>query len=118
MILIFILWVLTAHWFADFVCQTQWQAANKSKDWVALSEHVLCYSLIMAMAMILSPLSTPMWVGFVLITMIAHFVTDAVSSRITARLYVKKDYHNFFVVIGLDQLLHYAQLFTTIWCLT
>lgn len=42
---------------------------------------------------------------------LAHWLTDFVSSRITKKLWELKDYHNFFVVIGLDQLCHYVVLF-------
>lgn len=44
----------------------------------------------------------------------AHLAVDYVTSRITSRLWAKGDMHNFFVMIGFDQLLHYALLFTTL----
>jgi hypothetical protein len=37
-------------------------------------------------------------------------VTDFVTSRISSRLYAKGDIHNFFVVVGFDQFLHYSAL--------
>lgn len=111
------MWVLFAHWVADFVCQTHWQASNKSKDWNALFRHVLVYTAVMGA--FLAPLFVMRGVGlyfaiFVVVTFGAHFVTDAITSRISSRLYAKGDWHNFFVVIGFDQFLHYAQLFVTI----
>jgi hypothetical protein len=105
--------VIAAHWVADFVLQTHWQASNKSKNWDALTQHVTTYTL--AMAVMLCWLFTPRTLGaFVGITLIAHFMTDAITSRITSRLYAKQHWHNFFVVVGFDQLLHYTQLFLTI----
>lgn len=116
-----ILWVIFVHWFADFVCQTHWQASNKSKNWLALYRHVTNYTFITALFLIwIFPLALDFkrdWVPiglFLLITFTCHFLTDAVTSRITARLYTRQDWHDFFVVVGFDQFLHYAQLFLTI----
>ena len=111
-----ILWIILAHWFADFVCQTHWQASNKSKNWLALYTHVSNYTLITTglIAPILFPKDWKPFGLFLLITFTAHFITDAITSRITSRLYAKQSWHNFFVVIGFDQFLHYTQLFLAI----
>ena len=114
---VLVLWVIFAHWVADFVCQTHWQASNKSKNWNALTRHVASYMAVMGA--LCAPIFmlrgvTVYWVAFVVITFAAHFVTDAITSRITSRLYAKGDWHNFFVVVGFDQVLHYTQLFLTI----
>lgn len=106
-----VLWVLFAHWLADFVCQTHWQASNKSKNWNALTRHVVVYTLVAGGLCCVVIQSWDRRAAFLAITFVAHFLTDAVTSRITSRLYAMQDFHNFFVVIGLDQLLHYAQLF-------
>lgn len=113
----FILWVLFAHWIADFVCQTSWQAQNKSKNWNALFDHVIYYSIIVTFLIGITftvDLSIKFSSIFWAVTFLAHFFTDAITSRITSYLYNKKDYHNFFVVIGFDQILHYTQLFLTL----
>ena len=112
----FALWLIFAHWVADFVCQTHWQASNKSKNWEALTRHVVVYTVIMAI--LLAPWLLDRIGIFVVITFAAHFATDAVTSRITARLYAKQNWHYFFVVIGFDQFLHYTQLFLTLQWLT
>ena len=108
-----VLWVIVAHWFADFVCQTHSMATLKSKEWSWLMFHVCVYTLVMGILVgsVLSPASAWQFVG---VTFAAHFCTDVVTSRITSRLYAKGDYHNFFVVIGFDQVFHYAQLFLTL----
>jgi hypothetical protein len=50
------------------------------------------------------------------ITFFAHFATDYVTSRISKKFFDAKDYHNGFVVVGFDQVLHYVQLLATfIW---
>lgn len=124
-----ILQFLLAHWIADFVCQTHWQATNKSKNWWALASHVGVYTVILGFSLVpfataigpvvVSPgaivmMLTPAWFfAWVLLNGALHFVTDAITSRVTARLWVKGDYHNFFVVVGLDQLIHYTTLILT-----
>jgi hypothetical protein len=105
-----VLIILFIHWVADFVCQTDWQAKNKSKNNEALVNHILIYSAITTIA----------WLAFgfnidaasiFLCTFICHFITDYITSRINSKLYAKGKIHYFFVSIGFDQILHYAQLF-------
>jgi hypothetical protein len=94
------------------VLQTHWQATNKSKNNHALVAHTAVYSIVWFVgAPLILPLSVCIF--FVAITFIAHTVTDYFTSRWTAKLYARGDVHNFFVVVGFDQLLHYIQLFYT-----
>lgn len=111
-----IFFLLFVHWMADFVFQSHWQATNKSKDNYALASHVTTYTLLWYIAifgwLIYYDIgATPKMVLFLPITFVAHFCTDYVTSRITSHFYKKQDFHNFFVVIGFDQLLHYLQIF-------
>jgi hypothetical protein len=128
-----VLWVIFAHWVADFVCQTHWQASNKSKNWEALASHVIVYTVVVTV-LLANWLVTDFgdhFIVFLIVTFVAHFVTDAITSRITSRLFmsqfvvspkwtvdthIKPDFtlHWFFVVVGFDQFLHYAQLFLTL----
>ena len=50
---------------------------------------------------------------FALVTFLAHTITDYITSREVKKLFDKEDYHNGFVIIGIDQFLHYVQLFLT-----
>lgn len=119
--------VIAAHWLADFVLQTHWQAVNKSKDNSALFAHVTTYALTMTFVLAFLLIifnATSSFVGWIFITLMfgivtfaTHFATDYVTSRITSKLYAKGDYHNFFVVIGFDQLIHYTTLFVTLYAL-
>lgn len=119
-----LLWLLFVHWIADFVLQSDWMAQNKSKSIEALSTHVLAYITILLVA------GTPLvfvlpqfprigdwfliWVG---INGAAHFATDYVTSRISARLHANHR-HYFYVMIGFDQLIHYFTLaLTMVWLL-
>ena len=137
------LWIILAHWIADFVLQTNWQASNKSKSSVALTCHVSVYTVTMVLLVFwtipggpgTSEGSARLYL-FAAITFGAHFITDAITSRITSRLFrgqldtegviwsgtgipvsmLRRDFnlHYFFVVVGFDQFLHYAQLFITL----
>lgn len=138
--------LLVVHWFADFGCQTHWQASNKSKSNIALFRHVLVYFWCLSIASVLifswPWLSWPQhffglrWLGFVWLNAVLHFVTDWCTSWVTSRLFMEQfqvlsisnsgvtdkpklianqnfTLHNFFVVIGLDQLIHQVTLATT-----
>lgn len=107
--------LLAVHWFADFVCQTHWQASNKSKDSNALLRHVTSYTLILGAASFV--LFGGLWLplAFALGNGTLHFVTDYFTSRASSKFYAKQDWHNFFVVIGFDQLIHQLTLAGTLW---
>lgn len=111
-----ILWVflllLGTHWIADFVLQTHWQASNKSKDNVALSSHVATYTTVLAISAV--ALFGSMGLLFAALNGVLHWVTDYFTSRWSSKLYAKQDWHNFFVVIGLDQLIHQTTLAVTL----
>jgi membrane-bound metal-dependent hydrolase YbcI (DUF457 family) len=116
--------IILIHWFADFVCQTDWEAQNKSKNNLALLRHTIKYTSIWVVfgALYCAFNSTPYipfsLTLFALITFVSHTLTDYVTSRINSYLWNKKDVHNFFVSVGFDQVLHYVQLFLTFHFLT
>jgi anaerobic C4-dicarboxylate transporter len=105
--------LLALHWIADFVLQTHWQATNKSKNNEALAAHVGSYSLALLIGSALIFGQSAAWLYFVAINAVLHFATDYFTSRASSRLYAKQDWHNFFVVIGFDQLIHQATLAVT-----
>lgn len=113
--MITLLILLTIHFVADFVLQTDWQARNKSKNWEALTRHVLVYAAcFIPVAFWMFPSNRAG--GFVVITFALHFVTDAITSRINSRMWADKRVHAFFVGVGADQLSHaYALAFTAWW---
>ena len=110
-----VFYILLIHFLGDFGLQTHEQATNKSKKGGEkyLFFHVLTYSLVWFGASMI--LFTDVWdmVNFTVITFLAHFMTDYITSRIASGFFAKDDYHNGFVVIGFDQLLHYGQLLLT-----
>jgi hypothetical protein len=116
MTLIEILSILTIHWFADFVMQTDKQAKGKSKNWDDLLSHTISYSSIWLFISIFYGLvlsNHHYLIFFAPITFITHTITDYFTSRLNSRLWAKGDVHNFFVSVGFDQVLHYLQLFLT-----
>jgi hypothetical protein len=106
--------LLATHWVADFVLQTHWQAQNKSKNNVALFRHVLIYTAIIGVSAGLMFGPGIEWFLFVWLNFVLHFATDYYTSRWSSKLYAKQDWHNFFVVIGLDQLIHQVTLALTV----
>lgn len=117
--------LLIAHFLGDFVLQTDAMATRKSKEWLYLSLHCVVYALMFV----------PWGLRFYLITLLTHFVTDAITSRITTKLWFFQPIdvhfninnvryecwipkggsrHYFFVMIGFDQLIHFATLALTL----
>ena len=97
--------ILVAHFVGDWLLQTNWQAVNKSRNVRALNHHVLTYTLDLATVMIWV---VPIW--WVVVNGLAHFATDAVTSKLTSYYSVQGERQRFFTVIGADQLIHYATL--------
>jgi hypothetical protein len=92
--------LLVVHFVGDFLLQSTYMATRKATSWTALSWHVSVYSACFAL-----------WgLTFVALTWVTHFMTDAVTSRINARLWEFPQRRWFFVAVGADQLIHAATL--------
>lgn len=116
MLLWYFLTLLTVHWVADFILQTRWQAENKSFNNEALVRHVFNYTLCLLFAcFVLWPKLFWLSMGFAALNGVLHFATDFVTSRASSHFYKKEDYYSFFVVIGLDQLIHQVTLAVTLY---
>jgi len=107
-----ILAIFWLHFIADFVLQNDKMALNKSKSFKWLSIHALVYSIpfLIYFSFAFDPL---FGLTFALINGILHWLVDAVTSRVTAYLWKKKQRHAFFEVIGLDQAIHMTCLVVT-----
>jgi len=147
MSLIEIFSILIIHWFADFVLQTEKEAVNKSNSFKYLISHTLSYSIVWLVignfyvlisafnGIIISPFPLNVLI-FWGVTLISHTITYYFTSRLNKKLVPKSvhlefvsspqegtfypkgsKWHNFFVGIGFDQLLHYFQLFITYYLL-
>ena len=98
-----ILLLVWTHFFGVFIIQSDKMAQNKSKSCYWLLLHVIAYSI---------PFVFFGWL-FAAINWVANFITDYVSSRITSKLWEKKEVHWFFVFIGFNQALHITTLILT-----
>jgi Protein of unknown function (DUF3307) len=109
--------LLAVHWLADFVLQSHWMSVNKSKRLDALSLHAVTYTgaLLVGSGLVLGLRQIELLVLFVGANGFLHFATDFVTSRITSRLWCQQREHDFFVMVGLDQLVHQVTLATTLW---
>ncbi len=121
--LIFI--VLFVHWLADFIAQSHEDAINKSSSNKHLLSHTVGYTAHWAIALpimvvvlseldIISSFSLVNVFLFLFITFVCHTVTDYFTSRLVKRYFSVQNFHNGFVVVGFDQILHYVQLFLCI----
>jgi len=108
-----ILYIMFFHWWADFFCQTEWMAQNKSKRFLPLIIHALIYGAIMTFAIAWLDVRTMLILQWGLVNMLAHLITDGITSRITSFLWDQKQVRWFFVVIGFDQYIHFVTLLIT-----
>jgi hypothetical protein len=123
--------IIIIHWFADFLMQDEKWALGKSKNWDDLIMHTLTYSLMWlgaGLTWCLFDLNNASKIAdytlwFVPITFIAHTITDYFTSRIVSKKFAKGEYGSSipnigaFTIIGIDQVLHYMQLFLTYYIL-
>ena len=104
-----IIYLLLLHWIADFVCQTDKMANNKSKNFGFLVLHTFVYSVVMCVGslLILIPFQILLFgIGLFFL----HGTIDFITSKINKRLWDLKKIHWFFVSIGFDQWLHAIQI--------
>jgi hypothetical protein len=129
-------YIILIHYVADFALQTEDMATRKSKEFGHLVMHTMVYSFtwLLGAAFLFSKECDSSFLGicvdtnktfiFVAITFVTHTITDYFTSRWTSKLFASKTYYtglpNFgaFSVIGIDQVLHYAQLFLTFYFLS
>lgn len=120
--------IIIMHWFADFVMQDEKWALGKSKNWNDLLKHTITYTMCWIPFLYIvkwhyniegiNPLGL-----FLPITLCFHTATDYFTSRIVSKKFNNKQYGspipNFggFTIIGIDQVLHYLQLFITYYLL-
>jgi hypothetical protein len=115
---IFYFWCF--HYIFDFICQSHWQATNKSKNNSALTDHVIIYSSGMAVSLfcwlsIFFPGLTQFEISILYFSSVVyffgtHWATDYLTSRITSKYFGEKNFHMGFVIVGADQLIHFLTI--------
>lgn len=107
--------LLCAHYIADFIFQSQQMAENKSKSKEWLTKHVAVYTVVLAFASfpLLFVITLANFIKFIIINGCLHWAVDFVTSKMTAKRWKEARYHDMFVVIGADQLIHMCTLLTT-----
>lgn len=104
--------LLAAHWIGDFVLQSDRIAKAKAVSGEALDEHIMIYTGVLALAAL--PLMGPAGLIFLVLNGPLHHLTDAITAPITKRLHEEGRTHDFFVMVGFDQLVHVATLLLTL----
>ena len=114
--------ILIVHFLADFAMQTHDQATNKGEGksffnkW--LFYHVGVYTSIWSAVYLVLP-QNDVWNDisiysqlflFVILVGVPHYITDWITSRIGKPFWKNQDFHNGFVVVGFDQVIHYLCL--------
>jgi len=99
-ILLLLVWT---HFVADFILQTNYIAANKSKYTGCLLIHCIIYSIPFLI----------FGVEYAIINGMLHFIVDYFSSALTTVFYANDKIHRFWVTIGCDQAIHMTCLVLT-----
>jgi hypothetical protein len=108
--------ILAHHFVGDFVLQTDDMAKRKSKSNAWLGRHVAVYTatLMLAALMLFRRDFMTMGLAWIGANSVLHLAIDWCTSRMTTRLWSQGKTHDFFVVIGFDQMLHFLCLFGTL----
>jgi len=110
--------VLLGHYLGDFELQSDKMATQKSTSNKVLATHVTTYMVpVGVLLMALSGSTYTLGLLAVAGNWLAHFCTDWLTSRATAIYHAEGKRHEFFVVIGLDQLIHTCTLLFTLYLL-
>lgn len=106
--------VLFAHFVGDWVLQSLWGDPKNKTDNFVLAKHV-AFDItppLLLVAALVGGVWGPLWV---LLNMVWHGATDALTSRMTKYFYQQNGYDSkgFWITIGADQFAHVAVLFWT-----
>jgi len=116
----FVTSMLFVHWFADFVCQTDEMAKEKSSSFGSLLKHIASYAIVFTIGAFLAVVcldniadSGWMFGGwafnlFVITNVVSHLFIDYVTSRAAKLEFDRGNVGGAFVIIGFDQFLHVA----------
>ena len=114
---VFLALMKVAHFAGDFPFQTDEMATRKSTSKTVLLSHVavytLCLLLFTTLAALMGLVSSQYLIFWVLLNGVLHFITDYATSKVTSRMHAQGRTHDFFGMIGLDQLIHDSTILLT-----
>lgn len=113
-----------SHFIADFLCQSDKMAVNKSTSNYWLGVHgasytvglIMSYMMLVILAMVfpfLIPFMVKLPFTYFILNGILHTMVDYGTSRWTSHLWKNEKRHAFFSVVGLDQAIHMTILYLT-----
>lgn len=100
--------VILAHFIGDFLAQNNYTSAKKGSDLKAMAFHVGLYFLGLCFLMLISPSAFVLL--YCVINAVLHYFVDSVTAPISLGLFQKEDKRKFFLMLGLDQTIHYLCL--------
>lgn len=106
-------YLLVLHFLGDFGTQFRWIANNKSHNQWILLLHGLFYGAVLTVGMyVVMPETVPLsiFIMFAAFNIVAHIITDAITSKMSSFFWKKELHYLFFCTIGLDQLIHNCTL--------
>lgn len=118
MYLLAIIIILISHYISDYILQPRIMATKKSKNIYWLISHIIVYTVFLFLftyigLYILTPISPFPILLFALFNGLLHFITDFITSKLSAKFYKNKKEKMFYNILGLDQLIHILTLFIT-----
>lgn len=105
--------IFCAHFIGDYVLQPRWMGDKKHKDESILFLHGTVYSITL-MIFLLFTFTVPQILILGILNGVLHVVVDAVTSNLSHYFYGQERYKMFFIVIGIDDLIHLYTIFATI----
>lgn len=103
--------VLIAHWIGDYLLQGNSIANNKGRSVRWLLIHVALYSFVLISSSLLF-FSWREALLFGAINAVLHFITDFITSRLSARY--RETPRIFYSILGFDQLVHSVTLIVSL----
>lgn len=107
--ILFLITTALAHLLADFFLQNSWMAKGKSERFEPLAVHCLVYAGVMLIPFLFffNILFAFFAAGLIYV---CHIATDGFTSCVSKHYFEKGEIRKGFMVIGVDQTLHFFQI--------
>lgn len=119
--LVEVLGILIIHWIGDSLLQSSKEFKEKAVDNEVLISHTLtysffmffCYTVYLGAIDVMAPDIISKVVGFFLVTYLSCTGIEYVFTKLVDHYWYKEEYQTCSILLSLDQLLRYTQLFIT-----